>query len=165
MGEDIEAKKRKLKEELEQLKIELKVEIPKRLTEARAYGDLRENAEYEAAKERQAFVNARITQISSQISELSNLKVGDIQRDRIGFGSVVRLRDVDEGAVLEFTFVSSNEVKPSEGKISLSSPIGMALQNRFVGDVVEVNIPAGKRKYLVEKITTIHGDVYEHRPE
>ncbi len=165
MGEDIEAKKRKLKEELEQLKIELKVEIPKRLTEARAYGDLRENAEYEAAKERQAFVNARITQISSQISELSNLKVGDIQRDRIGFGSVVRLRDVDEGAVLEFTFVSSNEVKPSEGKISLSSPFGMALQNRFVGDVVEVNIPAGKRKYLVEKITTIHGDVYEHRPE
>jgi len=165
MGEDIEAKKRKLKEELEQLKIELKVEIPKRLTEARAYGDLRENAEYEAAKERQAFVNARITQISSQISELSNLKVGDIQRDRIGFGSVVRLRDVDEGAVLEFTFVSSNEVKPSEGKISLSSPIGMALQNRFVGDVGEVNIPAGKRKYLVEKITTIHGDVYEHRPE
>lgn len=165
MGEDIEAKKRKLKEELEQLKIELKVEIPKRLTEARAYGDLRENAEYEAAKERQAFVNARITQISSQISELSNLKVGDIQRDRIGFGSVVRLRDVDEGAVLEFTFVSSNEVKPSEGKISLSSPFGMALQNRFVGDVVEVNIPAGKRKYLVEKITTIHGDVYEHPSE
>lgn len=165
MGDDIEAKKKKLKEELDQLKIELKVEIPKRLTEARAYGDLRENAEYDAAKERQAFVNARINQISSQISELRNLKLADIQRDRIGFGSMVRLRDVEEDAILEFTFVSSNEVKPSEGKISLSSPFGMALQNRFAGDIVEVNIPAGKRRYLVEKLTTIHGDVYEHRPE
>lgn len=161
MEDTMEIKRQKIKDELEQLKFEFKVELPKRIAEARAYGDLKENAEYDAAKERQAFVNARISQLSNQLSQLNNLNVSDIQKDRVGFGSTVTVYDVINEDRIVFTFVSSNEVKPSEGKISLSSPIGMALQNKFVGDEVEVNIPAGKRKYLIEKLITIHGDVFE----
>jgi len=161
MEDSIDIKRQKIKDELEQLKFEFKVELPKRIAEARAYGDLKENAEYDAAKERQAFVNARISQLSNLLSQLNNLNVSDIQKDRVGFGSIVTVYDVDNDDRIVFTFVPSNEVKPSEGKISLSSPIGVALQNKFAGDVVEVNIPAGKRKYLIEKLTTIHGDVFE----
>lgn len=161
MSDDIELKKRKMREELEQLKYEFKVELPKKIAEARAYGDLKENAEYHAAKERQSFLNARITQLSSQLSQLSNLSVSDISKDRIGFGSTVTVLDLESEDVMEFTFVSPNEVKPAEGKISLSSPVGMALQNRGVGDEVEINIPAGKKRYRVERFTTMPGESFE----
>ena len=165
MGEGIEAEKQKIKEKLEQLRYEFKVELPRRIAEARVYGDVRENAEYEAAKERQAFVQARITQLSNQLSQLNSINFSDILRDRIGFGSTVVIRDLDTEDSIELTFVSSNEVKPSEGRISLSSPFGVSLQNRTVGDVVEVNVPAGRRRYLVKKFTTFHGDVFEYTPE
>ncbi len=162
MEENIEVKKQKIKEELEQLKYEFKVELPKRIAEARAYGDLKENAEYDAAKDRQAFVNARMTQLSNQLSQLNNLNMSDISREKIGFGSTVTVRDMESGDLMEFIFVSPNEVKPSERKISLSSPFGMALSNKAAGDIVEVNIPAGKRKYVIEKFTTFHGDAFEN---
>jgi transcription elongation factor GreA len=162
MNDDIEARKQILKDELEHLKFEFKVELPKRIAEARAYGDIRENAEYESAKDRQAFVQARITQLSNQISQLGNLNVADIQKDKIGYGSTVTVFDLDDEENLTFIFVSTSEVKPSEGKISLSSPVGMALQNRVPGDIVEINIPAGKRRYRIDKIVTIHGDTFEH---
>jgi transcription elongation factor GreA len=165
MEEGIQAEKQKIKGELEQLRYEFKVEIPRRIAEARVYGDVRENAEYEAAKERQAFVQARITQLSNQLSQLNSINLSDILRDRIGFGSTVVIRDLDTEDSIELTFVSPNEVKPSEGRISLSSPFGLSLQNRTAGDVVEVNVPAGRRRYRVEKFTTFHGDVFEHAPE
>jgi transcription elongation factor GreA len=161
MEESIESRKQKLREELERLKIEFKVELPKRIAEARAYGDMRENAEYEAAKERQAFVNARITQLSNQLSQLNSFNMSDISKEKIGFGSTVIVRDLESGDRMEFTFVSPNEVKPSERRISLSSPFGQALSNRSAGDTVEVNIPAGKRAYIIEKFTTFHGDTFE----
>jgi len=132
MADDIEVNKQKIRDELEQLKYEFKVELPKRIAEARAYGDLKENAEYDAAKERQAFVKALIARLSNQLSQLNNLNVADIPHDKIAFGSTVMLRDLDADEQVEFTFVHANEVKPSEGKISLSSPVGMALQNRSV---------------------------------
>jgi len=162
MDENIEIKIQQLKEELEQLKYEFKVELPKRIAEARAYGDLKENAEYDAAKDRQAFVNARMTQLSNQLSQLKNLNMSDISREKIGFGSTVTVRDMESGDCMEFIFVSTNEVKPSERKISLSSPFGQALSNKAAGDIVEVNIPAGKRTYLIEKFTTFHGDNFDH---
>jgi len=161
MSDDIELKKQKLREELEQLKYEFKVELPKKIAEARAYGDLKENAEYHAAKERQSFLSARITQLSNQLSQLSNLSVSDIAKDRIGFGSTVTVLDLESEDIIEFTFVSPNEVKPAEGKISLSSPVGMALQNRGVGEEVEINIPAGKKRHRIERFTTMHGDSFE----
>jgi len=161
MSDDIELKKRSIKEEIEQLKYEFKVELPKKIAEARSYGDLKENAEYHAAKERESFLSARITQLSSQLSQLSNLSVSDIARDRIGFGSTVTVLDLESEELIQFTFVSPNEVKPAEGRISLSSPVGMALQNRGVGEEVDVLIPAGKKRYRIERFTTLHGDSFE----
>lgn len=158
---DLEQKKKTFRDELVKLKQEFKVELPKKIAEARAYGDLRENAEYDAARERQAFVKARIAQLTDQLSKLNELSVTDIPSDRIGYGAAVTVVDKDSDDRINFTFVSSNEVNPSEGKISLSSPIGQALHNKQVGENVEVSIPAGIRKYYIEKIVTIHGDIHE----
>jgi transcription elongation factor GreA len=165
MSNDIELKKKQLKEELEQLKYEFKVELPKVIAEARAYGDLKENAEYHAARERQSFVQARIGQLSEQLAQLNDLNISNIPRDRIGYGSTVTVIDKGSGDPIRFTFVSSNEVNPSEGKISLSSPIGMALSNKTAGEEVQITIPAGKRIYYIEKIVTIHGDEIEKKED
>jgi transcription elongation factor GreA len=161
MTTDLEQKKKLFREELEKLKQEFKVELPKKIAEARAYGDLRENAEYDAARERQAFVKARIAQLTDQLGKLNEMNMNDIPSDRIGFGAEVTVVDRDSDDRLRFVFVSSNDVNPSEGKISLSSPVGQALQNKMAGENVEVTIPAGVRKYYIEKIVTIHGDVHE----
>ena len=163
MNADIEQQKKQYREELEKLKQEFKVELPRRIAEARAYGDLKENAEYDAARERQAFVKARISQLTDQLNKLNDLNLSDIPPDKIGFGASVTVIDVDSDDAVVFTFVSPHEVNPSEGKISLSSPIGQALQNKTVGEEVEVSIPAGLRNYYVEKIVTIHGDVHEKK--
>ena len=161
MKDGLDAKKEMLREELEKLKIEFKVELPQKIAEARAYGDLRENAEYDAARERQAFVKARIAQLSEQLSSLNNMDLSAVKRDRVGYGSRVTVVDVESGNRLELTSVSSHEVNLSEGKISLASPIGVALSNRGVGEETEANIPAGKKRFYVEKLTTIFGDEFE----
>jgi transcription elongation factor GreA len=163
MSNDIEIKKNMVKEELEKLKYEFKVEIPKRISEARAYGDLRENAEYDAARERQAFVKARITQLSVQLSKLNDIDISKLKADKIGYGSQVTLVDEESGRRMELTIVSSEEVNTSEGKISLASPIGLALNDHTAGETVDVDIPAGKRRFYIEKITTIHGEEIESK--
>jgi transcription elongation factor GreA len=162
MSAELESKKQIVRDELEKMKYEFKVELPKRISEAREYGDLKENAEYHAARERQSFVQARIAQLTDQLNKLNDINITDISEDKIGYGSTVTVVDLDLDDEIVFTFVSSNEVNPSEGKISVSSPIGAAMQNKTAGDVVEVVIPAGKRKYLVKKITTIHGNELVH---
>ncbi|HOK01798.1 MAG TPA: transcription elongation factor GreA [Spirochaetota bacterium] len=154
---ELEQKKQQIREELEKLKYEFKIELPKRISEAREYGDLKENAEYHAARERQSFVQARIAQLTEQLNKLNELNLSDIPEDKVAYGSTVTVVDVDTDDEVVFTFVSSNEVNPSEGKISVSSPIGAAMQNKAVGELVEVNIPAGKRKYKIIKLVTIHG--------
>ena len=154
---DIDAKKNELKEEIEKLKYEFKVELPKIIATARAYGDLKENAEYHAARERQSFVKAKIAQLADRLGKLSELNIDDISVDRVGFGSQVTVIDLDSDDDIIFTIVSPEDVNPSEGKISGSSPFGAALINKSVGDKVEVNIPAGNRKYYIEKLKTIHG--------
>ena len=161
MSAELEAKKQKVRDELEKMKHEFKVDLPKKIAEAREYGDLKENAEYHAARERQSFVKARIAQLTDQLNKLNDLNMNDIPDDRIGYGSTVTLLDLDSEDEIVFTFVSSNEVNPAEGKISVSSPIGVALQNRAAGDTVDVTIPAGKRKYKILKIITIHGTEIE----
>lgn len=160
MSSDLDQKKQKIKEELDQLQYEFKVELPKVIAEARAYGDLKENAEYHAARERQSFVQARIGQLAEQLAQLDNIDVSNLPADRIGFGSSVTVYDLISEDRIDFTFVSPNEVDPSQGKISLSSPIGTALQNKTAGEEVEVIIPAGKRKYFIERLVTIHGNEF-----
>ncbi|MDR3237838.1 MAG: transcription elongation factor GreA [Spirochaetia bacterium] len=161
MSNDIEQKKKALKEELEQLKYEFKVALPKVIAQAREYGDLKENAEYHSARERQSFVQAKIGQVSEQLAQLDNLDISNIPSDKVGYGSTVTLVEKSSGDVVEFTFVSSNDVDPAEGKISLSTPFGTALLNKTAGEDVEITVPAGKRLYYIKKLVTIHGEKIE----
>jgi transcription elongation factor GreA len=165
MVNDLEIQRQTIRDELDRLNYEFKVEIPKRIAEARTYGDLKENAEYHAARERQGMVKARISQLNAQLNQLKQLNIGDIAEDRIGYGATVSVIDMDTDDLMEFVFVSPNEVDPSAGKISLSSPIGNALQNRMAGETVEAVIPAGKRRYYIQKIVTIHGNILEEKQE
>jgi transcription elongation factor GreA len=147
---------RRLKKELEGLRYELKSKLPKELEVARAHGDLRENAEYEACKERQGFVSARIGQIEQRIRDLSLYTVNSIPRDLVGYGSQVTLENVDDGAEEKYEIVFPEEVDPPVGLISIGSPLGRALLNRGVGDEVEVTTPKGRRSFRIMELRTFH---------
>ncbi len=165
MSKDLETQKKEIKEELTKLKHEFKIVLPKVIADARAFGDLKENAEYHAARERQSYVQGKITHLSQQLSKLNNISVNDLPEDKVAFGSTVSLIDVNTNDNLEIIFVSPGEVNPSEGKISLSSPYGLALQNKTAGETIEVTIPAGKKNFYIEKLTTIHGNEFEKKYE
>src|SRR5512134_2803227 len=137
----------RLKKDLEELRTELKTKLPKELEAARAHGDLRENAEYEACKHRQGFLNARIGQIQQRIRDLSLYTVHSIPRTAIGYGSRVTLES-DDGEE-EYEIVFPEEVDPAAGLISIGSPLGKALLNKEVGDEVEVSTPKGKRTFQI----------------
>ena len=145
----------RLKKELADLNYELTVKLPKELQTAAAHGDLSENAEYEAAKNRQDFVRSRIGQLEGRIRELSMYNISSIPRDVIAYGSRVKLED-DDGAPVAYEIVFPEEVDAGKGLISLSSPIGRALLNKTVGDEVEVQTPSGKRTYQIIALVTLH---------
>jgi len=146
----------RLKKELEELRYELKTKLPKELEAARAHGDLRENAEYEACKERQGFLNARIGQIEQRIRDLSLYSINSIPRDAVGYGSQVTVENVDDGAEEKYEIVFPEEVNPAVGLISIGSPLGKALLNREVGDEVVVATPKGRRTFQIVELRTIH---------
>ena len=146
----------RLKKELADLQYELSHKLPKDLEEARAHGDLSENAEYEAAKNRQEFVRARIGQMQGRIRELSLYNTQSIPHGVVAYGSRVTVEDLDEGQSLVYEIVFPEEVNPAAGQISLGSPIGRALLNRAVGDEVEVQTPRGKRNYQITDLLTLH---------
>ena len=146
----------KLKKELADLQHELKHKIPKDLQEAASHGDLSENAEYDAAKHRQEFVQARIAQIQGRIRDLSLYNMQSIPQGVVAYGSRVTVEDLDEGESQVYVIVFPEEVNPSAGLISISSPIGQALMNKAVGDEVEVQTPRGKRSYQITELVTIH---------
>jgi len=146
----------RLKKELQGLKHELTVKVPKELQEAAAHGDLSENAEYDAAKARQEFLKARIGQIQTRIRELSMYTLASIPHDVVGYGSRVTVMDGEEGTTSEYRIVFSEEVDAASGAISLSSPIGRALLNKSVGDEVEVQAPGGKHHYQIVGLVTLH---------
>lgn len=147
---------KKLKADYDVVERELRVEVPKELATAAAHGDLRENAEYEAAKNRQGFLQARAGQLQNRIAMLQGLDLDKISKDKIGFGSKVVLEDLDEGGTVEYEMVTPEEVDAKAGKISLSSPIGKALLNKKEGDEVEAKLPNGDKYYEVKKLTTLH---------
>ena len=146
----------RLKKELDELKYELKSKLPKELEAAREHGDLSENAEYEAAKERQGFVTARIGQIEQRIRELSLYSVHSIPHDVVAYGSKVTLESMDDGDTTVYDIVFPEEVNAAAGQISLGSPLGRALLNKSVGDEVEVQTPRGKRLYQIVELLTLH---------
>src|SRR5882724_11888491 len=140
---------KRLKKELQELMHELNVRLPKELHEARAHGDLSENAEYEAAKNRQEFVRARIGQMQGRIRELSLYNIQSIPYGVVAYGSRVTVEDLDEGESQVYEIVFPEEVNAAAGQISLGSPLGRALLNKAVGDEVEVQTPRGKRSYQI----------------
>jgi transcription elongation factor GreA len=146
----------RLKKELQDLQYELNHRLPKELEEARAHGDLSENAEYEAAKHRQGIVQSRIAQMAARIRELSMYTLSSIPEGVVAYGSRVTVEDLDEGETIVYRLVFPEEADAGAGEISMSSPLGRALVNRKVGDEVEVLTPKGKRHYQVVDLVTIH---------
>jgi len=147
---------KRLKDDLQGLKYELTVKVPRDLHEAASHGDLSENAEYEAAKSRQEFLRARVGQIEGRIRELSMYTLSSIPEGVVAYGSRVTVTDIDEGDTIEFRIVFPEEVDAANGQISLSSPIGRALLNKTVGDEVEVQTPSGRKNYEIVGLTTLH---------
>jgi transcription elongation factor GreA len=152
----IEEIKKKLQEEIATLEYELRNELPKEILKARAHGDLKENAEYHAAKERQSFVDARLGQLRKRLSEMSMVDVSKIPHGRAGLGSTVVVLDVKKEEELTFYLVTSEEADAPNGRISLSSPIGRALSGREEGDSIKVASPGGARELEIITIKTIH---------
>jgi transcription elongation factor GreA len=147
---------KRLRKEMETLKRELTVELPKELERARAHGDLSENAEWAMAKQRQEFLRVRLSNVEARIAELSMINLDSIPRDTVGLGSKVELEDLDEGGCVEYEIVVPEEVDGSQHRISLSSPLGRALIGKASDDDIEVQTPRGKRAYLLRKLVTIH---------
>jgi transcription elongation factor GreA len=145
----------KLKKELNDLQYELTRKVPKDLQEAASHGDLSENAEYDAAKQRQEYLRARIGQLQGRIRELSLYNIQSIPHGVIAYGSKVTLED-DDGQTQVYEIVFPEEVEAAAGRISLSSPIGKALINKAAGDEIEVQTPNGKRAYQIIGLVTLH---------
>ncbi len=152
----MEELKRKLQEEITALEYELRNELPKEILKARAHGDLRENAEFHAAKERQRYVDARLSQLISRLAEYSMVDMTKIPRDRVGLGSTVVVLDIQKDEQITYKLVTSEETDVSKGLISTSSPIGRGLLGKRVGDEVKFPIPGGVREMEILKLTTIH---------
>src|SRR5579884_2523834 len=148
--------KRKLEAEIAALENELRIELPKEILKARQHGDLSENAEYHAAKERQGLVNARLGALQARLREFSMVDVSKIPRDRVGLGSRVVVLDIDKDEEHTYNLVTSEEADAPNGKISTSSPIGKGLLGKRVGDSVKIQIPGGVREMEILSLTTIH---------
>jgi transcription elongation factor GreA len=152
--------KKKLQDEITTLEYELHVELPKEILKARAHGDLSENAEYHAAKERQGFVNAKLNQLKQRLAEMSMIDFTKIPRDKAGLGSTVIVLDTKRDEEITYNLVTSEEADAANGKISTTSPIGRALLGKKAGDEVRVQSPGGVKELEILKLTTIH-DVVE----
>jgi transcription elongation factor GreA len=148
---------KKFNDEIAALERELKLELPKEIQRARELGDLRENAEYKAAKERQEIVNARIAMLKKRMGEIAMINLDRIPHDRAGFGSTVHLR-APTGEMIVYQLVMPEEADAEKGMISTSSPIGKAILNKEEGDDIKVVTPAGNRSFELVKLITIHDE-------
>ncbi len=154
----LEELREQLNQEAEELLHELNVELPKEIEEAVAHGDISENSEYEAARERQQFVQARLDYISRRLSELSEMDMDTIPEDRIGFGTQVTVRDLDEDEEEVYTLAMGDlmDLDMDSGEISMESPIGRSLLGCEEGDRVTINTPGGQLRYEVVELETLH---------
>ncbi|MGD0336153.1 MAG: transcription elongation factor GreA [Candidatus Omnitrophota bacterium] len=143
----------KLHEELEFLKKVRRRELSKAIGEARAHGDISENAEYDAAKDAQAQNEARVMQLEDKLSRARIIDDEGISKDEVLIGATVMLKDMDTEEELEYILVSAEEADYAQNKISVSSPVGAGLLNHKENDIVEIRIPAGILKYKILKIS------------
>ena len=148
--------KQLLNTELRDLEREFRIELPKEIRTAVAMGDLRENAEYHAALERQTFVKARIAQLRERLASLSSIDLSQVPKDKAGLGSTVMLLDLDRDEEVTYELVFPELADLEQGLISVASPIGRSLLGRSEGDRVKIVIPAGKRRFDVLGVRTVH---------
>ena len=148
--------KKKIQDEVAVLENELRVLLPREILKARAHGDLSENAEYHAAKERQGMVNARIGQLQKRLRELSMVDMTKIPRDRVGLGSSVTVFDTAKDEEVRYKLVTSEDADVAKGLISTTSPIGRGLIGKRVGDTVNIQSPGGPKELEILKLTTIY---------
>ena len=146
----------KLEVELHALERELNIELPREIKTAVAMGDLRENAEYHAALDRQRFVRARISQLQLRLSELGTMNMDRIPTDRVGLGSTIVLVDLDIDVELTYELVIPEMADLEKGLVSLASPIGRGLLGRKDGETVAIEVPSGKKRFEIIEIKTIH---------
>jgi transcription elongation factor GreA len=159
MADLAEKIKKKLQDEIKVLEHELHNDLPKEIMVARAHGDLKENAEYKYAKERQSFVSARLGQLHQRMADLSMLNLDNLPKDRAAYGSRIVVLDVAKSAKIEYKLVTVEEADATQGLISTTSPIGRALLGKKVGDEVSVTTPSGVKEYEVVKLSTIYEEV------
>jgi transcription elongation factor GreA len=152
----MEAVRKKLQTELNELEEELHFKLPKEIQKAREFGDLRENAEYKAAMERQSIVQARIMQVRQRLSEVDSIDVSKLPTDSAAYGSKVVLYDLDRDEDVTYKLVTSEESDPENGLISTVSPIGQSLMGKEEGDEVRVKTPNGWRNFEIKRLETIH---------
>jgi transcription elongation factor GreA len=148
--------KKKLEEEIAALEYELRNELPKEILRARAHGDLSENAEYHAAKERQGWVNARLGQLQKRLADFAMIDFSKIPHGRAGLGSRVVVLDVKKNEEIVYHLVTSEEADAANGKISTASPIGRSLIGKEVGDTVRMQTPGGVKELEILQLQTIH---------
>jgi transcription elongation factor GreA len=148
---------KKFEDEIHALDKELKTELPKEIKRARELGDLRENAEYQAAKERQRLVESRISMLQKRVSEISLMNLDRIPHDKVGFGSTVHLKDPNGNTVV-YQLVMPEDADVEQGLISTASPIGRGLLGKEEGDEVTISAPNGSRRFELVKLVTIHDE-------
>lgn len=147
--------KSKIADEVEALTRELNVDLPRRIEKAVELGDLRENAEYKSALERQQFVQARLGHLARRMSDLSKIDVDDMPVDRVGFGSKITVRDLTRDRVVDYTIVAGDYMDLEAGHISMASPIGKGLMGARKGEEVTVRLPGGERRFKVTRLSTL----------
>ena len=148
----LESSFRKLSIELEQLRSEERAKIAKIIDEARELGDLKENAEYHAAKERQGLMEARITELTDIIGRAQVIDPSTLAHERVSFGSTVVLIDQDSDEEVKYTIVGVQESNPAKGLISIQSPMARVLLGKEEGDEVEITLPSGKKSFDIEEV-------------
>jgi transcription elongation factor GreA len=151
----LEEIKHKIEGEIAHLLQELNVDLPARIKVALEHGDLRENAEYKSAKERQEFVQARLNHLTKRMGELGKIDVTQMPYDKVGFGSKVKVRDLELGEEFDFTIVAGDFMDLDGGHISLASPIGRGLLGSKAGQEVSVQLPVGPRRYKILELVTL----------
>jgi len=147
---------KRFEDEIVALERELNHDLPKEIQRARELGDLRENAEYHAAKERQTLVQARVSMLRQRVSEIQLMSLDRIPRDKAGFGS--KLTVIENSKTFLFELVMPEDANPDLGLISVASPLGRAFSGREAGDEVVVSTPAGAREFEIVKLITIHDE-------
>ena len=151
----LEEIKQKLEDEITRLMHELTVTLPIAIRKAVELGDLSENAEYKSALERQQFVQARLNHLTKRMTELSKVDVSKIASDRVGFGSRVKLKDVQNGSTVTYSLVFGDFIDLDSDQISMASPIGNALLGKKLNEEVVVRLPRGDRTYQLIELTTL----------